>query len=65
MSASLEGALQLSNHFEMCLEKESVFCISQRVSLLSSMRGGGVFTLSVFDVVLTSVGGVGGLHILL
>ena len=55
---SWEGALLLSSHFEMCLQKGSIFYISQRVSLWSSMRGGGALTLSVFDVDWSSVGGV-------
>ena len=48
-------------------QKGSVLWISQRVSLLSSMRGGGALTLSVMDVDLTSVGGVVsvGVHVLL
>ena len=50
--------LALSSHFEMHLQKGPVLCISQRVSLQSSMRGGGALTLSVFDVDLTSVGGM-------
>ena len=56
MSTSWEGDLSLSMHFEMLLQKGSVFCISQRVSLCSFVRGGGVFTLSMFDVDLTSAG---------
>ena len=55
---SWEGALPLSSYFEMHLQKGSVFCISWRVSLQSSVRGGGALTLSVFHVDLTSVGGV-------
>ena len=58
MSTSWEGALPLSSCFEMLLQKGSVSCISQRVSLQSSMGDGDAFTLSVFDMVLTSVGGV-------
>ena len=50
MTASMEGALPLSSHFEMHLQKGSVFCISQIVSLQSFIRGGGALTLSVFDV---------------
>ena len=60
MSATSEDALPLSSHFEMHLQKRSVFCISQRVSLWSSVRDGGALAVSVFDVdvVLTSAGGV-------
>ena len=58
MSISWKGALPLSSHFEMHFLKGSAFCISQRVSLQSSMRDEGAFTLSVFDVDLTYVGGV-------
>ena len=47
---SWEGAFPLSSHFEMDLQKGSVFCICQGVSLQPSMRGGGAVTLSVFDV---------------
>ena len=54
---SLEGALPLSSHFEMHLQKGSVFCISWRVSLQSSVRGRDVL-MSLFDGDLTSVGGV-------
>ena len=57
VSNSWEGALPLNSHFEMYLQKGSVFCI----------RGGGAFTLSVFNMVLTSVDGVVsvGVHVLL
>ena len=58
MSTSWEGALPLSSHFEMHLQKGSVFYISQGVSLWSSVRGGGAVTVSVFYVDLTFVGGV-------
>ena len=60
MSASWEGDLPLSSHFEMHLQKGSVFCISQRVSLQPSMRGGDALTVSVFDVAMdrTFAGGV-------
>ena len=58
VSASWEGAMPLSSHFEMHLQNRSVLCISQRVSLQSSIRGRGAFTLSVFHMVLTSVGGM-------
>ena len=67
VSTSCEGALPLSRHLEICLQRGSLLCISWRVSLWSSMRGGGAFTLSAFDVCLTSVGRVAsvGLHVLL
>ena len=67
LSASWEGGLPLSSHFEVHLQNGSVLCISQRVSLQSSVRSGDAFTLSVFDIVLTSVGGVVslGVHVLL
>ena len=57
MPTSWEGALPLSSHFEMHLQKGSVYCICCRVSLQSSMSGGGSLTLSVFDVDGTSAGG--------
>ena len=38
--------------------ERTVLCVSQRVSLPSFVRGGGAFTFSVFNVFLTSVGGV-------
>ena len=67
VSASWEGALQLSSHFKMHLQKGSVFCISGKVFLQSSMGGGGALTLSVFAMLLPSVGGVVsvGVHVLL
>ena len=55
VSTSCEGALPLICLLEICLQKGSVLCINQRVSLQSSMRGGGAFALSVVDV---SVGDV-------
>ena len=58
VSVLCKGALPLSSHFEICLHKGSVLCISQRVSLQFSMRGGDTLTLSVVDEVVTSVGGV-------
>ena len=58
MSTSWVGALPLSSHFEMHLQKGSVLYISQRVSFGSSVRVGVALTLSVFHVDLTSVGGV-------
>ena len=58
VSTSWEGALPLSSHFEMHLQKESVFCISQRVSLQSSVRGRGALSLSVCDLDLILIGGV-------
>ena len=63
----MSGCFVICSHLEICLQKGSVLCISQRVSLQSSMRGGGAFTLSVVDVDLTSVGNVVlvGLHVLL
>ena len=42
----------------MCLQQGSFFYISPRVSLQSSVRSGGAITLSVFDMVLTSIGDV-------
>ena len=67
VSTSWKGALSLSSLFEIHLQKGSIICSSQRVSFQSSMRGGVAFTLSVIDVVVTSVGGVVsvGLHVLL
>ena len=58
VSTSWEGALPLSSHFEMHLQKGSVFCINHRVSLWSSVRGRGALMLSVFNRDLTSVCGV-------
>ena len=55
VSNSCEGALSMSGLLEICLQKGSVFCISQSVSLQSSMRGGGAFTLSVVDASVGSV----------
>ena len=67
MSTSFKGVLPLSNLLEIHVQKGSIICISLRVSFQSSLRGGGVFTLFVVDVVLGSVGGVvsGGLCVLL
>ena len=60
MSASLDSTLPLISHFEMSLQKGSVFCISWKVSLWSSVRGGGALTALGFDVDLglTSAAGV-------
>ena len=58
VSTSYEGALPLSSHLEICLQKGSVPCISQRLFLQSSMRDEGALTLSVVDVVVKSVAGV-------
>ena len=51
VSTSCEGALPLSSHLEIHLQDRSVLCISQRVSLQSSVRDAGALPLSVFDVV--------------
>ena len=53
VSTSWEGPLPLSSHFEMYLQKGSIFYISQQLFLWSSMKGGGALTLSVYDVDLT------------
>ena len=58
MPTSWQGAFSLGSHFEIHLQKGSAHCISQSVSLWSTIRGRGAFTLSVVNVVLTSVGGV-------
>ena len=50
-SVSFMGrCLPLCSHSEMHLQKGFVHCISQRVSLWSSVRGEGALTVSVFDV---------------
>ena len=49
VSYSCEGALPLSSLLEIHLQKGSLLCISQSVSLQSSVRDGGAFTLSVVD----------------
>ena len=63
---SCECALPLSNLLEIHLQKESVLCMSLRMSFICSMRVGGAFTLSLFDLVITSAGVVlAVLHVLL
>ena len=47
LSASWWSALPLSNHLEICLENGYVFYIYSKVSLQTSVRGGGAFTLVV------------------
>ena len=64
MSALCEGALPLNSHLELHLQKGSVLCINQSVSLQSSVRGGGAFTLSVVDASLSGAVLIG-LHVLL
>ena len=46
-SASWWGALLLSKHLEMCLQNGSVLYICSKVSLQSSMRSRGAFTLLI------------------
>ena len=66
VSTSCEGALPLSNLLKISLQKASVLCMSLRVSFLSSVKGGGTFTVSLVDVVVGSAGSVlAVLHILL
>ena len=63
---SCEGAFPLSNLLEICLQKGSILCMSLRVSFQSSVRAGGVFTLSLVDVGIVSAGVVlAVLHVLL
>ena len=56
VSTLCEGTLLLSDLLEIHLQKGSILCMSLRVSLQSSVRGGGVFTLSLIDVVIGSAG---------
>ena len=56
VSTSCEGALPLSNLLEICLEKGSVLCMSLIVSFLSSVRDGGIFTMSLVDTFVGSAG---------
>ena len=53
---SCEGTLPLSNLLEICLLKGSILCMSLGLSCQSSVRVGGVFTLSLVDVVIASAG---------
>ena len=50
VTASWESALPLSSNFEMHLQKGSIFYISQRLSLWSTLRCGGALTVPVFNV---------------
>ena len=67
VSTLSEGVLPLSNSLEICLQKGFILCNSLRAFFWSSVKGGGIFTLSVVDVVVGSVSSVVlvGLHVLL
>ena len=56
VSTLCEGALPLSILLEIYLEKGSVLCMSLTVSFLSSVRGGGMFTMSLVNAFVGSAG---------
>ena len=58
VSTSCKGALPLSNFLEICLQKGSVLCMCLRVYILSSVKDGGVFTMSLVDAVVGSASSV-------
>ena len=63
---SCEGALILSSLLEIYLQKGSILCMSVRVFFQSSVRGGGVFTMSLVDLIIGSASVVMAvLHLLL
>ena len=51
MSTLCESALPLSSLLEIQLQKRPMLYMSLEVSFQSSVTGGGVFTLSLVDVV--------------
>ena len=56
------GAFPLDNHFEICLQKGSVFCIWRRASNLSAVKNFGVGSSvdMALGVILGGIAGVSG-----